>query len=294
MRTIKEIKRNILRTLFPKTYLKKIYKTKTGKTLNLKAPSTFNEKIQWLKLYELPHNQSIIEAADKANLPKILISKGLSKYAAPIIGSWAKFEDIPLNELPDQFVLKLNNASGVNIFITDKANTNWKDVNNYFSHWIKRDYGLLNLERHYSKIAPQIVAESYLDLSDDLLEYNFHCFHGKVKFCNAIRFENKFTKKQKATSYSETWNKLDLYKTTENLPFSVPKPENLLELIHICETLSQNFIFVRVDFFKCKNNLILGELTFSPSAGYSRSYNDSAQTLMGSWIDLSKSQFYIK
>ena len=33
-------------------YLCIVYKIRTGKTLNLENPKTFNEKLQWLKLYD--------------------------------------------------------------------------------------------------------------------------------------------------------------------------------------------------------------------------------------------------
>ena len=46
-----------------KTYLKIRYKRRTGKKLNLRHPKTFNEKLQWLKLYD--HNQKYTKMADK-------------------------------------------------------------------------------------------------------------------------------------------------------------------------------------------------------------------------------------
>ena len=43
-------------------YLKLIYRARVGKRLNLKDPQTFNEKLQWLKLYDRkPEYTKIIE-----------------------------------------------------------------------------------------------------------------------------------------------------------------------------------------------------------------------------------------
>ena len=46
--------------------MSKIYfKAVTKKKLNLKDPRTFNEKLQWLKLYYYPQNPLVVQCADK-------------------------------------------------------------------------------------------------------------------------------------------------------------------------------------------------------------------------------------
>lgn len=294
MNDIKKLKRRILRSLFPKYYLNKIFYKRMGYQLDLKNPKSFNEKIQWLKLYDLPKNSLVIECADKAKLPNYLNRKKLSLYAPPVLGSWNTFKDIPLEKLPNQFVLKGNNSSGCNLFVEDKTKINWEVEEKNISLWLKEDFGLRNIERHYSKMKPRIVAEAYLDLADDLLEYNFYCFNGIPRICRVIRFDDKIIKSQKATCYSPEWERLTFHDKESELANTVEHPENLQEMLDVCDIISKDFVFVRIDFLKCKDGVVLGELTFSPSAGYNATFTPEAQKIMGSWMDLSKSQFYKK
>jgi len=292
MSKFKEVKRKITRSLFPKYYIKKIYKNKMGVELNLNPPINFNEKIQWLKLYELPYNPLVIKYADKYQLPKNLIEQGLSQYAAPVIGAWNSFEEIPLASLPDQFVLKINNTSSANWFINNKKTVNWRELQNEITYWLKRDYGLITIERHYSKIPSKVIAEEYLQLNEERLEYNFYCFHGKVKFCNVIRFDDIQTKDSTEASYTANWEYLDFHLPSYHFSKEIEKPENLEEMLRVSEQISRDFLFVRVDFMVYQDRTILGELTFSPASGFDNSFTDEALNIMGSWLDLSKSKHY--
>lgn len=80
-----------------KEFLKKRFKLKVGYELNLDNPITFNEKIQWLKLYDRNPQYTIM--VDKY-LVRQYISKKLGKeYLIPLLGVWNTFEDINFNGL---------------------------------------------------------------------------------------------------------------------------------------------------------------------------------------------------
>ena len=63
--------------LFPndRLFLEVIYKLEIGTKLNLKSPISFNEKLQWLKLYD--RKQEYVKMVDKVTA---------KQYAASIIG----------------------------------------------------------------------------------------------------------------------------------------------------------------------------------------------------------------
>ena len=53
------------------------------KKVDLKNPKTFNEKIQWLKLYDYPNNQLVIDGADKYKVREYVEKKGLGDRLVP-------------------------------------------------------------------------------------------------------------------------------------------------------------------------------------------------------------------
>lgn len=93
----------------------------TGETLNLDNPKTFNEKIQWLKLYDSTPLKTRL--ADKYAVRDWVKEKIGEQYLLPLLGVWDRFEDIDFDKLPQKFVLKCNHGSGYNIIVRDKTKT---------------------------------------------------------------------------------------------------------------------------------------------------------------------------
>ncbi|WP_180111989.1 ATP-grasp fold amidoligase family protein [Acinetobacter sp. YH12136] len=284
---MKDFLKDFLRRNFPIFFLKLFYFKVTKKYLNIKNPKTFDEKIQWLKLYDLPENELAIKCADKFLLSSYLENKGLEGINAKLLGSWDTFDEIVFDSLPNKFVLKTNNASGTNFFCENKKDLNYLELKNTFNNWLKLDFGMLSLEKHYSKILPKIIAEEFLDFSEQNLEYNFYCFNGIVRFCKVVSFDNKETKKGLARCYDNDWKELD-FDYPQNLLEPVKKPNDYDYMVNICADIAKDFKFIRVDFFQCNNRVVLGELTFSPAAGIARGFNDKAQETMGQWLDIQR------
>ena len=72
--------------------LKKWYKKRTGQTLNLENPQTFNEKIQWLKLYD--NSPLKTQLADKYAVREWIANKIGDQYLIPLLGVWDSFDEI--------------------------------------------------------------------------------------------------------------------------------------------------------------------------------------------------------
>ena len=96
------------------------FKIVLHKRLNLKNPQTFNEKIQWLKLYHYPKNQLVVNGSDKYAVREYITEKGYGHKLVPLLGVWDKAEDIDWNALPNRFVLKCNHGCAYNIVVSDK------------------------------------------------------------------------------------------------------------------------------------------------------------------------------
>lgn len=263
-----------------KTYFKIVLKYK----LNLNNPKTFNEKIQWLKLYEWPNNDLVIKCTDKYRVREFLISKHADKYLNHLIGVFDRAEDIDWQKLPNQFVLKCNHGCAYNIICKDKTKLDIKKIIKLLNKWLKEDFGKFNAEIHYSKIKPRIICEEYL--GDNLEDYKFFCFNGKFKFMY-VAIDSDDSNKEREAFFDENGKMLDLTNADYGLYKEATVPSNFKELINISETLSKDFPFVRVDWY-IKNGIVtFGELTFTPSGGMMKFNPASFDNIAGDMLDIS-------
>ncbi|WP_159722908.1 ATP-grasp fold amidoligase family protein [Enterococcus sp. CSURQ0835] len=281
----KQIKNIMFRTM-PKSTLQLLYYRTTGKKLNLKNPKTFNEKIQWLKYYYNPYNERIIECADKYRFYNYLEKEGLSQYSNRLLKAWDSPDEINLSSLPEKFVLKTNNASGTNIFCGDKKIFNMSKAINEVERFYKQDFGFNSYELQYSKMKPKIIAEEMLVFDSRNLDYSFYCFNGEPKFCKVLSFSDKVTKENKGICLDNDWKDMKFDNDKSKMD-SIPKrPDQLEEMVDVCNKVAKEFPFVRVDFFQCIDRVVLGELTFSPASGFLDTFTDTAQNVMGEWLTL--------
>ena len=253
--------------------------------LNLKEPQTFNEKIQWLKLYDRKPEYS--NMVDKYEVRKYITEKIGEEYLIPLVGVYEKFEDINFEKLPDQFVLKPNHTSG-NVFIcTDKSNINYNKLKKEVNAWLKRRYYWVHREWQYKDVKPKIICEKYLkdDSLDGLKDYKFMCFNGEVK-CSFICSNRNSQKGLNIDFYDMDWNLLPFQRHYPRSGILIPKPKNFDKMVEISERLSRNIPFVRVDFYETNGQLYFGELTFHPGSGYEEFTPESYDYLLGSWIKL--------
>ena len=249
--------------------LKAWYLQKTGKILDLDHPKTYNEKIQWFKLYGITPEISLL--SDKLAVRDYVASKIGEKYLIPLIGSWNYPEDIDFGSLPDRFVLKANHGSGYNYLVYDKSLLNVNEIMDTANQWLRQDFAFLNgFELQYHSIPRRLLIEEYLENSDgDLHDYKFRCFNGKVEL---ISFVSDRYNEMKMNWFNRDWNSLcitlDGHQRSEN---SIPRPDNLDEMIEKAETLAAGFPQVRVDLYRMNDgHIYFGEMTFTPSSGVAK------------------------
>ena len=243
------------------------YQRVMGEYLNLDNPRTFNEKIQWLKLY----NSTPIKTrlADKYLVRDWVKEKIGEQYLIPLLGVYDKFEDIDFDKLPNQFVIKCNHGSGWNIIVKDKSKLNLSEVKEKLDKWMSTNFAFkVGCELHYKNMQPKIIIEKYMeDDSGDLRDYKFLCFDGIVKY---IWVDGERYSEHKRNLYDLKWNLLKkkigegrIYQNIKNCP----KPYNLDKMIEFATLLSKDFSFVRVDFFEANKKLYFGEMTFTSASG---------------------------
>lgn len=238
--------------------------------INLKAPVTFNEKLQWLKLYD--HNPKYTKLVDKCEVKPYLASILGDEYIIPTLGIWDKPDDIDWSNLPNQFVLKCNHDSGGLTICKDKSKLDKKGAVTKLESCLKKDFYKVSREWPYKNVKRKIIAEKYLNSGSelsDLQDYKFFCFNGNVKFLK-VDF-NRFVN-HKANYYDCDWNLLPFGEELcpPDPSHTIEKPINFPRMIEIAKELSKDLPFVRIDLFNVKGKIYIGEITLYPSAGMGR------------------------
>ena len=245
--------------------LKLWYSRVMKKDLNLDPPVTYDEKIQWLKLYDSTPIKTRL--ADKYLVRDWVSEKIGEKYLIPILGVWDNFDEIDFDKLPNQFVLKANHGCGWNIIVKNKAQFDVESARKKFAVWMKTNFAFKwGLELHYMNIKPKIIAEQYLENdNNDLYDYKVFCFNGKAE---SIMYLSDRKNGLKMAFYDLNWNKLPFVYSYPLNEEDIPRPAQLEKLIELAEKLAEGFAHVRVDFYILNDGSIkFGEMTFTSAGG---------------------------
>src|SRR5690554_5958345 len=100
---VKEIIKKINPLIPDRIYLNLQFRYHLGQKLDLNNPQTFNEKIQWLKLYD--RRPEYTTYVDKYAVREHIKRTIGEEYLIPLIGAYDNVEEINWNKLPDKFVL---------------------------------------------------------------------------------------------------------------------------------------------------------------------------------------------
>ncbi len=276
--------------------LRKAYYRATGKTIDFGNVKTFNEKIQWLKLYW--DHPDLSKVVCKYNFKQYIAEKIGSEYTIDLLGVYSTIEEIDWNALPNQFVLKSNSSGdGVGVkIIRDKSACDIDELKKEMAEWLKPRQTLINsFCRAYYDVTPLIVAEKYVEQENgQLYDYKFFCFNGKPEFAyvaiDHFSEEGKLGEPSKISCYSLDWERMDV-RYGNHKQNNVPAPKRLKDMIEISEKLSREFPFVRVDFFEVNDDIFVSELTFYPGGGFAQ-LSDEIQKCWGDKLKLPRKRVF--
>lgn len=239
-----------------------------GRFLDLKNPVFYGEKLQWIKLYG--NLEMFNNFADKYRVREFIKNTIGDIYLLKLIGVYEDISEINYDLLPEKFVLKLNDGSDKNIICRDKSSLDIKKTNRRLRKLFKEDYYKYTKEPQYKNIKKKIMCEEYLEgKSGTLIEYDLHCFSGKVHHIEVHtgRFQN-----YREDFFLSDWTRINTRGKVKNSSGYIEKPIYLDKLIELAEKLAEGFEYVRVDFNGVDEKLYFSELTFTPSNGTDR-YN---------------------
>ena len=249
-----------------------------GLNINLDNPQTIQDKLCWLNIYDT--NPLKVKCADKIKIHDYCKDVLGEDICVPIIKVYNNVSEINWDELPNQFVMKCNHGSGMNIICTDKSKLNKVDAINKLNRWMKDDFAFRNgFEAHYHDIEHKIFVETILG-NGDIMDYKFWCFNGEPKLWTI----NNGNGHGDIMYYHMDGSKCNLYCVKDNESYQ--KSRHFQEMVNYANLLSNRFKFVRVDFYEIDGRVFLGELTFTPGAMTFKYKNDDDNIKVGSLLKL--------
>lgn len=269
--------------LSDKQYIRKMFRLTMGTTPNLENPQTFNEKLQWLKLYN--RKPEYTQMVDKYEAKQYVADQVGEEYIIPTLGVWSRFDDIDFDALPDQFVLKCTHDSGGLAICREKGVFDKEKARRKIEHSLKKNYFWGNREWPYKNVKPRIIAEQYLEDMDELVEYKMFCFDGEVKMVLVC--------KGTAHGAGRTNDYCDL--SLQRFPFTslnpnsqgeLKVPDEMPQLLAFAEKLSAGIPQVRVDTYLANGKIYFGELTFFHNSGFCAFDPPEWDNKLGEWITL--------
>lgn len=277
--------RGLANWISDKFMVKILYRDVFGRKLNLDSPKTFNEKMQWLKLYN--RKDIYTSYVDKLAVKDIVAKKIGKEYIIPTLKVYDSINEISLSDLPNQFVLKCTHDSGTVVICSNKKELNFKESKDKLKKRMSENYFYRLREWSYKNVKPRIIAEEFIndDKEGQLKDYKFFCFNGRVKFLKIDfdRFSNH------RANYYDLNMKLLPFGEVDFMPdrnHIEKKPQNFEKMLELAEVLSEGLPFIRVDFYNVDGKIYFGELTFFPASGLGKFTDEKWDVEIGNMLEL--------
>lgn len=267
-------------------YLEILYRYKFKKPLNIENPQTYNEKLQWLKLYDRRPEYTVM--VDKYLVKQYVADKIGDKYIIPTLGVWDRFEDIDFDKLPDEFVLKCTHDSGGLVICTDIKKLDKDNARKTINHSLKRNYFLNTREWPYKNVQPRIIAEQYMvdESGYELKDYKFFCFDGVPKAMFVASDRGIEGEETKFDFFDMDFQHLPFINGHPNANKEIACPKSFDEMKRLAAILSKGLPQTRIDFYDINGSVYFGEITFYHWSGLVPFEPEAWDHVFGSWISL--------
>lgn len=289
------IKVNLLSGISDEKFAKLKYRENTGEPLNLSSPTTYNEKLWWLKINNRDPLMTV--CSDKVAVREYVKEKGLEHILTEVYGVYDNAKDVDFTKIPEKAIIKCNHGSGTNILFSREKDFNRRKFIKKFNRALKNNYYLQSREWNYKNIKPKILVEEFLEDTENvsLIDYRFMCFDGKVKLVlvdiNTMAPDGSHAPDAKRNVYDINFNYVDMRIGRENFNRDlIKKPVNWEKMIEYAEVLAKPFVHCRVDLYNIKGKIYFGEITFYPGGATQKITPLDWDKKLGSLINLNSSK----
>jgi hypothetical protein len=244
-----------------------LYLMMVGDRGHFRAPTTFNEKVNWRMLND--RRGRIVKACDK------MWMKEMARAACPgpelripaTYWSGTDLRDAPdLGDLPP-WVLKPNHGSG-HVLFGPGPNADAADLRGRVSSWLWETPAEMG-EWGYGMARPQLLIEERIPAADDRppVDYKFFVFEGQVRMIQVNR--DRFGSDPTVTFLDADGRRLPV-RWTKQRGADEKRPPELDKMSDVAATLGAGWDFVRVDLYAVDGEVWFGEYTPYPGAGLYR------------------------
>lgn len=279
-------------TKLDELYVKIMFRRSMGYWIDLENPKTFNEKLQWLKLYNRKAEYTTM--VDKYAVKQYVANLIGQEHIIPTLGVWDRFDDIDFSILPQQFVLKTTHGGGGSgvVICRDKSTFDKKEAKQKIEASMRNDIYKLLREWPYKDVPKRIIAEKYMASEkehSDLLDYKFYCFNGEPKLIMVAGGRNSGDKR--FAYYDIDWNVVEIQWGASRPDKDFEKPEPLKLMLETASVLAKGLPHARIDLYCIENNVFFGEITLFDASGLEKINPSDMDVYLGSLIKLPTKQY---
>lgn len=268
-------------------YLSRMYYYRMGKKINWNNPATYNEKLQWLKLYD--RNPDYTSLVDKYEVKAHVIQLIGKEHVAETLGVWSSPDEIDFTTLPRQFVLKTTHGGGNCGVLICKDKTTWNldEARKTLRHSLAQDLYRDSREWPYKNIQKRIIAEEYLEdfATGELRDYKFFCFYGIVKAL-FVATERQTREEPFFNFFDRDFKELEIKQGHPRSNKLFKRPAEFEDMIKMAESLSAGIPHVRIDLYVANGCIYFGEFTFYHFGGMVPFEPSSWDKTFGEWLKL--------
>ena len=281
---IGKIVKNLSHMIPDRLYVMLKYRKRYGKYPNLKQPTKFTEKLQWIKLYD--RRPLYTTLVDKYEVKKYVAEKLGEEYVVPLIGVWDDVDEIDFDALPNQFVMKCTHDSGGLVICKDKTKFDVDAAKKKIRGILEQNFYWVSREWPYKNVKPRIIVEQYMEDKEtkELRDYKFFTFNGVPKVMYIA--SGRGTGETYGDFFDMEFNHLDMTIDHATAPVMPKKPQNFEVMQTLARKLAEGIPQVRVDFYEIDGKVFFGEMTFFHCGGFERFHPDALDETWGRWIDL--------
>lgn len=282
-------RRRMLDWVPDRAFLKIQYYLKLGRRLDLKHPRLYNEKLQWIKLYDRDPQYKLF--VDKLAVRDYVRERVGEQYLIPEIAHYDRAEDIQWDRLPQRYVLKCTHGSSCNI-VQDgtRDETTIARQRARLRDWMAADWFWLSREWPYLGVKPRVLIEQFLHGPGGGVPYDYKilCFGGEPQYIivDVDRYKSGGDGHRR-NFYDVNWVKQEVFNRHPGYEGLIPRPECLDEMLEVARKLAQGLRHIRIDLYEAEGRVYFGEMTFFHGFGMEVFRPRAFEEHLGSLIALS-------
>ena len=282
---------NVLYAVSPELCLRALFRMKQGYPLNLENPKTFSEKVQWIKLYD--RNPLMPRCADKYEVRGYVEERDCGEYLNELLWHGSEPSDIPFDELPERYVVKVTHGSTFNVIVNGNKSVDREEIVHKCRKWLRAKFLPCYGEWFYGRsggVEPSVIVERYIESndSDGLDDYKVFVMNGKAVL--TLVCTGRTANAHYEDYYDMEWNLIEGCDMGEKRSGkAIPRPGCFDQMIATAENLAAPFKHARVDFYITggeAQKLVFGEITFTSGSGFDRFHPRAFDEWLGSKLTL--------